>query len=46
MNICDDPKRVSVGTEWREADILQRTPIIVTGLSFDRDLFGTFWQRE
>lgn len=31
MNICDDPKRVSVYQQWREDDLVQRVPIIVTG---------------
>eukprot|EP00798_Chlamydomonas_sp_ICE-L_P019347 gene19347-25995_t len=31
MNICDDPTRVSIGSEWNEKDIIRRTPIIVTG---------------
>ena len=31
MNICDDPNRVSVYQEWRDSDIIQRVPIIVTG---------------
>ncbi|KAL0037164.1 hypothetical protein WJX79_003556 [Trebouxia sp. C0005] len=31
MNICDDPNHVSVYQEWREGDVIQRVPIIVTG---------------
>ncbi|XP_073035773.1 ribulose bisphosphate carboxylase/oxygenase activase, chloroplastic [Primulina eburnea] len=31
MNISDNPTRVSIGQEWRESDITQRIPIIVTG---------------
>lgn len=31
MNISDNPTRVSTGQEWRELDITQRIPIIVTG---------------
>ncbi len=31
MNLCDNPTRVSVGQAWREADIVKRVPIIVTG---------------
>ncbi|KAG6555145.1 hypothetical protein Mapa_003180 [Marchantia paleacea] len=38
MNLCDNPTRVSVGQEWREADIVKRVPIIVTGNDF-----STLW---
>ena len=31
MNICDDPNHVSVYEAWREGDVIQRVPIIVTG---------------
>ncbi|KAG8379601.1 hypothetical protein BUALT_Bualt07G0105800 [Buddleja alternifolia] len=31
MNIADNPTRVSIGQVWREADITNRVPIIVTG---------------
>ncbi|KAI5414279.1 hypothetical protein KIW84_058421 [Lathyrus oleraceus] len=31
MNLCDNPKRVSVGQDWRESDVTNRIPIIVTG---------------
>ena len=31
MNICDDPNHVSVYNVWREEDVIQRVPIIVTG---------------
>ncbi|KAL3634072.1 hypothetical protein CASFOL_021126 [Castilleja foliolosa] len=31
MNIADNPTRVSIGQVWREADITNRIPIIVTG---------------
>jgi len=36
MNLCDDPTRVSVGSEWRENDTLRRIPIIVTGNDFSK----------
>ncbi|PQQ07318.1 ribulose bisphosphate carboxylase/oxygenase activase chloroplastic [Prunus yedoensis var. nudiflora] len=31
MNLCDNPTRVSIGQDWRESDITNRIPIIVTG---------------
>ncbi|XP_058780360.1 ribulose bisphosphate carboxylase/oxygenase activase, chloroplastic [Vicia villosa] len=31
MNLCDNPNRVSVGQDWRESDVTNRIPIIVTG---------------
>lgn len=31
MNLCDNPTRVSIGQDWREADVTNRIPIIVTG---------------
>lgn len=31
MNICDSPTRVSIAQGWRENDVIQRIPIIVTG---------------
>ncbi|XP_051135805.1 ribulose bisphosphate carboxylase/oxygenase activase, chloroplastic isoform X2 [Andrographis paniculata] len=31
MNIADNPTRVSIGQAWREEDITNRVPIIVTG---------------
>ncbi|KAL3835444.1 hypothetical protein ACJIZ3_010180 [Penstemon smallii] len=31
MNIADNPTRVSIGQVWRESDITNRVPIIVTG---------------
>lgn len=34
MNLADNPTRVSVGQEWREADITNRVPLIVTGNDF------------
>ncbi|PIA40865.1 hypothetical protein AQUCO_02400132v1 [Aquilegia coerulea] len=34
MNLCDNPKRVSVGQDWRDSDITHRIPIIVTGNDF------------
>ncbi|KAE9585574.1 hypothetical protein Lal_00010152 [Lupinus albus] len=34
MNLSDNPTRVSVGQDWREADITNRVPIIVTGNDF------------
>ncbi|KAI3455181.1 hypothetical protein Pfo_011844 [Paulownia fortunei] len=34
MNICDNPTRVSTGHVWRESDITNRIPIIVTGNDF------------
>lgn len=34
MNICDNPKQVSISQEWREGDYIQRVPIIVTGNDF------------
>ena len=30
MNLCDNPKRVSVGQDWQGKDIIRRVPIIVT----------------
>jgi len=36
MSICDDPQRVSVGAAWRDNDLVQRTPIIVTGAPLPR----------
>ncbi|KAL3696490.1 hypothetical protein R1sor_010566 [Riccia sorocarpa] len=38
MNLCDHPTRVSIGQEWREADVVNRVPIIVTGNDF-----STLW---
>ncbi|KAL2643182.1 hypothetical protein R1flu_010769 [Riccia fluitans] len=38
MNLCDNPTRVSIGQEWREADVVNRVPIIVTGNDF-----STLW---
>ncbi|KAK4436734.1 Ribulose bisphosphate carboxylase/oxygenase activase, chloroplastic [Sesamum alatum] len=34
MNIADNPTRVSIGQVWRETDITNRVPIIVTGNDF------------
>ncbi|CAN0843440.1 Ribulose bisphosphate carboxylase/oxygenase activase, chloroplastic [Linum grandiflorum] len=34
MNLSDNPTRVSIGQEWREADVTNRIPIIVTGNDF------------
>lgn len=34
MNLADNPTRVSVGQDWRETDITNRIPIIVTGNDF------------
>ncbi|CAL0332121.1 unnamed protein product [Lupinus luteus] len=34
MNLSDNPTRVSVGQDWREEDITNRVPIIVTGNDF------------
>ena len=31
MNICDNPTRVSIAQGWRDNDVIQRIPIIVTG---------------
>lgn len=31
MNICDDPNRVSIYQVWRDSDLIERVPIIVTG---------------
>ncbi|GAX74854.1 hypothetical protein CEUSTIGMA_g2300.t1 [Chlamydomonas eustigma] len=36
MNICDDPKRVSIGQDWIEQDVIRRTPIVVTGNDFSK----------
>lgn len=36
MNICDSPTRVSIAQGWRENDIIQRIPIIVTGNDLSR----------
>lgn len=38
MNLCDDPTRVSIGQEWRDADVVNRVPVIVTGNDF-----STLW---
>lgn len=34
MNLCDNPNRVSVYQVWRDSDLVQRVPIIVTGNDF------------
>ncbi|GER48540.1 ribulose bisphosphate carboxylase/oxygenaseactivase [Striga asiatica] len=34
MNIADNPTRVSIGQVWRDSDITNRIPIIVTGNDF------------
>ncbi|EIE26946.1 hypothetical protein COCSUDRAFT_11792, partial [Coccomyxa subellipsoidea C-169] len=34
MNLCDNPNRVSVFQVWRDSDLVQRVPIIVTGNDF------------
>ena len=34
MNLADNPNRVSIGQDWREADITNRIPIILTGNDF------------
>ncbi|EEF49281.1 Ribulose bisphosphate carboxylase/oxygenase activase, chloroplast precursor, putative [Ricinus communis] len=34
MNLVDNPTRVSTGQDWRESDITNRIPIIVTGNDF------------
>ncbi|XP_010540067.1 PREDICTED: ribulose bisphosphate carboxylase/oxygenase activase, chloroplastic isoform X2 [Tarenaya hassleriana] len=34
MNLSDNPTRVSVGQDWRQADITHRVPVIVTGNDF------------
>ncbi|KAL0342228.1 UNVERIFIED_CONTAM: Ribulose bisphosphate carboxylase/oxygenase activase, chloroplastic [Sesamum calycinum] len=34
MNISDNPTRVSIGQAWREADVTNRVPVIVTGNDF------------
>eukprot|EP00252_Welwitschia_mirabilis_P010600 TRINITY_DN23930_c0_g1_i8.p1 TRINITY_DN23930_c0_g1~~TRINITY_DN23930_c0_g1_i8.p1 ORF type:complete len:397 (-),score=69.70 TRINITY_DN23930_c0_g1_i8:361-1551(-) len=34
MNLADNPTRVSIGQEWRESDVTNRVPIIVTGNDF------------
>ncbi|KAJ8774121.1 hypothetical protein K2173_009552 [Erythroxylum novogranatense] len=34
MNLSDNPTRVSIGQDWRESDITNRIPIIVTGNDF------------
>ncbi|CAL5440468.1 unnamed protein product [Camellia sinensis] len=31
MNLADNPTRVSIGQDWRESDVTNRVPIIVTG---------------
>ncbi|XP_050382017.1 ribulose bisphosphate carboxylase/oxygenase activase, chloroplastic [Argentina anserina] len=36
MNLCDNPTRVSIGQEWRDSDITNRVPIIVTGNDFSK----------
>ncbi|XP_076924621.1 ribulose bisphosphate carboxylase/oxygenase activase, chloroplastic-like [Bidens hawaiensis] len=34
MNLSDNPTRVSIGQDWRDTDIINRIPIIVTGNDF------------
>ncbi|XP_022721673.1 ribulose bisphosphate carboxylase/oxygenase activase, chloroplastic [Durio zibethinus] len=34
MNLSDNPTRVSIGQDWRESDVTNRIPIIVTGNDF------------
>ena len=34
MNLSDNPTRVSIGQKWRESDVTNRVPIIVTGNDF------------
>ncbi|KAJ9178880.1 hypothetical protein P3X46_010727 [Hevea brasiliensis] len=34
MNLSDNPTRVSIGQDWRESDVTNRVPIIVTGNDF------------
>ncbi|XP_027340040.1 ribulose bisphosphate carboxylase/oxygenase activase, chloroplastic isoform X3 [Abrus precatorius] len=34
MNLSDNPTRVSIGQNWRESDVTNRIPIIVTGNDF------------
>uniref|UniRef100_A0A2P2KW00 Ribulose bisphosphate carboxylase/oxygenase activase, chloroplastic n=1 Tax=Rhizophora mucronata TaxID=61149 RepID=A0A2P2KW00_RHIMU len=34
MNLADNPTRVSIGQKWRESDVSNRVPIIVTGNDF------------
>lgn len=34
MNLCDNPKQVSVSQGWRDGDLINRVPIIVTGNDF------------
>lgn len=34
MNLADNPNRVSIYQGWRENDLVQRVPIIVTGNDF------------
>ncbi|KAF7843168.1 ribulose bisphosphate carboxylase/oxygenase activase, chloroplastic [Senna tora] len=34
MNLSDNPTRVSIGQNWRETDVTNRIPIIVTGNDF------------
>lgn len=36
MNLADNPTRVSVGQDWRDADTVNRVPLIVTGNDFSR----------
>ncbi|KAM5578434.1 ribulose bisphosphate carboxylase/oxygenase activase, chloroplastic [Rosa sericea] len=36
MNLCDNPTTVSIGQDWRESDITNRVPIIVTGNDFSK----------
>eukprot|EP00850_Spirogloea_muscicola_P009413 SM000052S17805 [mRNA] locus=s52:673493:676991:- [translate_table: standard] len=38
MNLADCPTRVSIGQDWREADVVNRVPIILTGNDF-----STLW---
>ncbi|XP_076948244.1 ribulose bisphosphate carboxylase/oxygenase activase, chloroplastic-like [Bidens hawaiensis] len=34
MNLSDNPTRVSIGQDWRDTDITNRIPLIVTGNDF------------
>ncbi|KAK9901915.1 hypothetical protein M0R45_001849 [Rubus argutus] len=36
MNLCDNPTRVSIGQDWRDSDITNRVPVIVTGNDFSK----------
>ena len=46
MNICDNPTRVSIAQGWRENDVIQRVPIIVTGEKVILPILPASWVGE